>query len=293
MSAPDLARLVAAVRVTDGDGFKLKQHAPDETFGLDLDHDEAAELMQKGVERLSDLQMRLFANQRWSVLALFQAMDAAGKDGTIRHVMTGVNPQGVQVTAFKQPGPEELAHDFLHRVHRACPERGRIGIFNRSHYEEVLVCRVHPELLEAQHLPEGKRDEAFWDNRLKDIRHFERYLSRQGTVVLKFFLNVSKEEQRRRFLARIDTPSKNWKFSANDLREREHWDEYQHAYDAAIRATARPHAPWFVVPADRKWLTHLIVVEALIDALEGLKLATPELPAAERTRLEEARETLA
>ena len=191
---------------------------------------------------------------KWSLLCVFQAMDAAGKDGTIKHVMSGVNPQGVQVTSFKQPGPEELAHDFLWRVMREAPERGRIGIFNRSHYEEVLVVRVHPDLLARQHLPE-LLTKKMWDHRLEDIAAFERYLARQGTVILKFFLNVSKEEQKRRFLERMDHPNKNWKFSASDMAERAHWDDYMAAYQAAIAATAAPHAPWFVVPADHKWFT--------------------------------------
>ncbi len=226
------------------------------------------------------------------MLAVFQGMDAGGKDGTIRHVMTGVNPQGVLVTSFKQPGPEDLAHDFLWRVHKAVPQRGHIGIFNRSHYEEVLVCRVHPALLDAQKLPDGVRGKKFWKHRLDDIANFEKFLTRQGLVVVKFFLHLSKDEQRRRFLSRIDEPAKNWKFSTADLKERAFWDEYQNAYEAAIAATATPNAPWFIVPADHKWFAHLVVVEAMVQALEGLNLKDPSPSPEECARLQAARITL-
>src|SRR5580704_4036337 len=261
--------LLDRCRVTHGKGFKLKHHDPADTAGHILSKQQADHLLSAGVERLAALQTKLYSQDRWSMLCVFQAMDAAGKDGTIKHVMSGVNPQGVQVTSFKAPGPEELAHDFLWRTARALPQRGHIGIFNRSHYEEVLVVRVHPEFLARQHLPEELIGKRVWDQRLEAIATFERYLTRQGMVVLKFFLNVSKEEQRRRFLDRLREKDKHWKFSASDLAERAFWDDYQHAYQAAIAATATPHAPWFVVPADDKWFTRLIVVAAMIETLEA------------------------
>ena len=226
------------------------------------------------------------------MLCVLQAMDAAGKDGTIKHVMSGVNPQGVQVTNFKAPGQEELAHDFLWRVIRALPARGHIGIFNRSHYEEALVVRVHTELLDKQHVPRQLLGKQLWNQRLEAIAAFERYLTRQGTVVLKFFLNVSKEEQKRRFLDRLKEKDKQWKFSASDVAERAFWDDYQHAYQEAIAATATPHAPWFVVPADNKWFTRLIVVEAMIEALDALDLRIPKMSPGEQAALEAARRQL-
>ncbi len=226
------------------------------------------------------------------MLSVFQAMDAAGKDGTIKHLLSGVNPQGVQVTSFKVPGPEELAHDFLWRCVRVLPERGRIGIFNRSYYEEVLVVRVHPELLQRQRIPAELNGKKFWDHRLEAITGFERYLTRQGTIVLKFFLNISKAEQRTRFLARLEEPDKNWKFSAADMKERAFWDDYQSAFQEAIAATAAPHAPWFVVPANHKWFSHLVVGAAIIEALEKLDLKIPAMPAEEREALEKARSEL-
>ncbi len=277
-------------RISDGAGFRLRDHDPADAHGVDAAAGEA--LLAAGIERLSALQGKLFAERRHALLVVLQAMDAAGKDGTIKHVMTGVNPQGVQVTAFKAPGPVELAHDFLWRVHAAAPRRGMIGLFNRSHYEEVLICRVHPEMLEAQHLPEGSGSAAFWRHRLADIANFEAYLARQGTTIVKVFLHLSKAEQRRRFLARLDDPEKLWKFSAADLHERERWEDYQDAYEAAIAATASKQAPWYVVPADHKWYAHLVVVEALIHALERLDLQVPELSTEETSRLNEARKTL-
>jgi PPK2 family polyphosphate:nucleotide phosphotransferase len=270
--------LVARYRIADGRKFRLAEHDPDETGGLD--HDLALERLAKGVSKLSDLQRSLYANGRWALLAVFQAMDAGGKDGTISHVMSGVSPQGVSVTSFRQPGPVELAHDYLWRIHAALPERGHIGIFNRSHYEEVLVARVHPQVLDAQKLPEplgqGAGKDRFWKHRYKDIRSFERYVARQGIVPLKFFLHISKEEQRKRLLARLDDTTKFWKFSAGDLKERALWDTYQDAYEEAIIETARPEAPWFAVPANNKWFAHLVVVETLIDAIEKLSLKPPE-----------------
>lgn len=292
MKKKDLEKIGRRYRVTDGEGFRLKDWPADDLGAGTVEKEEADRLLAHGITRLSDLQERLSAQNEWAVLASFQGMDAAGKDGTIRHVMTGVNPQGVAVTSFKQPSAEELSHDFLWRTHRAAPERGRIGIHNRSHYEEVLVCRVHPELLDKQRLPPALRGGKFWKHRLEDIAAWERYMARQGTVFLKFFLHVSKEEQKRRFLERIDAPDKNWKFSSADLAEREYWDAYQEAFEEAIRGSAAPHAPWFIVPADHKWFAHLVVVEALIDALERLDLQLPSPPAEERARLQAARARL-
>lgn len=292
ISRKQVRKLLDCYRVTGGKGFKLKHYDPADTAGHLLSKQQADHLLRTGVTRLSELQEKLYAQDRWSMLCVFQAMDAAGKDGTIKHVMSGVNPQGVQVTSFKAPGPEELAHDFLWRCTRALPERGRIGIFNRSHYEEVLVVRVHPEILEKQRLPASLVGKKIWDERLTAIAGLEHYLARQGTVVLKFFLNVSKQEQKRRFLERLDEPEKNWKFSASDLAERGHWDEYQAAYQEAIAATAAPHAPWFIVPADNKWFTRLIVVAAMIEALNGLDLKLPAPSAAETAALRAARQKL-
>ena len=266
--------LVARYRVKDGARFGLAGIDPGDTGGIGKE--KATELLAEGVLRLSDLQRTLYASADWALLAVFQAMDAGGKDGTIRHVMSGVNPQGVRVTSFKQPGPVELAHDYLWRIHAALPERGHIGIFNRSHYEEVLVARLHPPVLDAQRIPAALRHGRFWKHRYKDIRGFERYVARQGIVPLKFFLHVSREEQRRRLLERLEDPAKTWKFSAGDLRERALWARYQAAYEEAIIETARPEAPWFAVPADNKWFAHLVVVEAMIDAIERLSLRVPE-----------------
>ena len=280
--------LAARYRITDGRKFRIADCDPDEDGGLDKN--KAAKRLAAGVARLSDLQRDLYANGRWAVLAMFQAMDCGGKDGTISHVMSGVNPQGVSVTSFKQPGPVELGHDYLWRVHAALPSRGHIGIFNRSHYEEVLVTRVHNEVLDAQKLPEALRGDDFWKHRYKDIRGFERYMARQGIIPLKFFLNISKEEQRKRLLGRLDDRAKLWKFSVGDLKERALWDKYQDAYEEAITETARPEAPWFAVPANHKWYAHLVVVEAMIEAIEALSLAPPAPHSDEA--LAEARRTL-
>ncbi len=285
-------KILDRYRVTAGKGFRLRDFDPGETGGVDLQKDHAAELLQQGVERLAQLQDMLYAQDRWSVLCIFQAMDAAGKDGAIKHVFSGVNPQGCQVHSFKGPTSTELDHDFLWRHSTALPERGRIGIHNRSWYEEVLVVRVHPRFLEGQKLPPRLVGKDIWSERLEDIAAYERYLARQGTVVLKFFLNVSQEEQKRRFLSRIDEPEKNWKFSANDVAERAHWDSYMKAYQAAIRGTAAKHAPWFVVPADTKWFTRLVVVAAIIEALEGLDLHYPKVTKAQKATLEVARKAL-
>ena len=292
-SRKDIRALVAGCRVTTGKGFRLDRHPTGHPAPEVVDKAAGQALLPRGVAELSDLQEMLYANSTWSLLLVFQAMDAAGKDSTIKHVMTGVNPQGISVTSFKQPGPEDLAHDFLWRVHRNVPARGMIGIFNRSHYEEVLVARVHPEILAAQRLPPALADgKHLWDHRLEDIAAFERHLGRQGTRVLKFFLNVGRDEQKRRFLDRLDEPDKHWKFSPDDLRERARWDDYQAAYAAAIAATATEASPWFVVPADHKWLMRLIVVEAVVEALRDLDLAPPAVPPALKARFAAARAAL-
>jgi len=278
--------MVKRFRVSDGDDFKLKRFDPGETCGLALDKNGASDLLQTGVRRLRDLQERLFAEKRWSVLIVLQAIDTAGKDGTIEHVMSGVNPQGCEVTSFKAPSSLELRHDFLWRTTCALPERGEIGIFNRSYYEEVLVVRVHEELLRKQGLPPKLIGKHVWRDRFESIRDFEKHLARNGTVVLKFFLNLSKDEQRRRFLSRIDEPDKNWKFEPADLAERKHWDDYQVAYQDAIAETATKHAPWHVVPADNKWFTRLIVAATIVDRLERLD---PQFPVVD----DEARKVMA
>jgi PPK2 family polyphosphate:nucleotide phosphotransferase len=284
--------VLSRFRVENGKDFHLKDHRPDDTAGLDMKKKEAADLLQKGVDILAAHQDMLYAQDRWAVLCIFQAMDAAGKDGAIKHVFSGVNPQGCHVVSFKAPSATELDHDFLWRHVTALPTRGTIGIHNRSWYEEVLVARVHPAIVEAQNLPPKLVTKRLWDERLEDIAAFERYLGRQGVVVLKFFLNVSQEEQRERFLARIEEPEKNWKFNAGDVAERRHWDAYQAAYEQAIRATATPEAPWYVVPADRKWFTRLVVAAAIARALEGLALHYPEVTDAQRRALMQAREEL-
>jgi len=287
----DLARFIAPHRITSGTGFRLKDHDPNDASREDL-KDQADELLARGVEQLALLQDKLYAQDRWSVLLVFQAMDAAGKDGVIKHVMSGVNPQGTQVYSFKAPSSEELDHDFLWRTTRALPERGRIGIFNRSYYEEVLVVRVHPEILAAQKLPPRLVTADIWRERYESIVDFERHLARNGYLILKFFLHVSKEEQRERFLDRLDLSEKNWKFSANDVAERQYWDAYQEAYEEAIAATAAPHAPWFIMPADRKWYTRLLVAAAIIEAMEQLDLHYPVLDEAAKAKLVEARRLL-
>ena len=295
MTAPaSLASMLDRGRVAGPQGFSLDRFDPHPETPAGLDKAAAVPLLAAGIARLAALQEKLYASATWSVLLILQAMDTAGKDGTIRHVMSGVNPQGVTVTVFKAPGPEDLAHDFLWRPLRALPARGIIGIFNRSYYEDVLVPRVHPEALARQHLPAALTGEpGFWDGRLDDIAGFERHLAREGTRVVKVFLNLSRAEQRRRLLARLDVPAKVWKFDPTDLGERAHWDDYRAAYAAAIAATATPQAPWMIIPADRKWLMRLLVLETLGSALDSLDLApatpTPEALAA----LAEARRTLA
>lgn len=288
-----LDELIAKYRVTAGKGFKLKDFDPGDTngFGAEFKDDAAAALAQ-GVEKLAELQDKLYAQDRWAVLLVFQAMDAAGKDGTIKHVMSGVNPQGCQVVSFKQPSAEELDHDYMWRYAKNMPERGRIGIFNRSYYEEVLVVRVHEQILHSQRMPQQLVDKHIWGDRLEDIASYERYLARNGVAVVKFFLNVSREEQKRRFLERLDEPEKNWKFSAADVTERGFWKHYMQAYEEAIRATAAGHAPWYVVPADNKWYTRLIVAAAVVDRLEQLDLAYPELDKTRKQGLLAARRQL-
>jgi PPK2 family polyphosphate:nucleotide phosphotransferase len=285
-------KLIAPYRIERGKGFRLKDIAPGDTRGLDIDKDEARAMLAEGTTRLTKLQEMLYAQDRWAVLLIFQAMDAAGKDGVIKHVMSGINPQGCQVFSFKAPTTEELDHDFMWRTTCRLPERGRIGIFNRSYYEEVLVVRVHREILAAQKIPEELVSKDIWDERFEDISGFERYLCRNGTVIRKFFLHVSKAEQKRRFLERIDEPAKNWKFSAADVAERDHWKEYMDAYEDMVRRTSSKHAPWYVVPADNKWFTRLVVAAVLVETLESLDLAFPQISPAQRKVLESARRTL-
>jgi PPK2 family polyphosphate:nucleotide phosphotransferase len=286
-------RIARKYEVHGGKSFRLKRFDPGDTAGLDAEFkEEAKALLRRGVERMAALQEKLYAQDHWGVLLIFQAMDAAGKDSAIEHVMSGVNPQGCHVTAFKQPSSEELDHDYLWRTTRALPSRGTIGIFNRSYYEEVLVVRVHPELLERQRLPPRCAGKGVFDGRYEDIASFERYLDRNGIVVRKFFLNVSKGEQKRRFLARIDEPEKNWKFSIADVDERGHWDAYQDAYERMIRATAAPHAPWYVVPADNKWFTRLVVAAVIVETLESLDVSFPKVDAVRKRELATARRML-
>jgi PPK2 family polyphosphate:nucleotide phosphotransferase len=292
-----LDQLAGRFRIDQPDKFRLADHDPADCCGLSMDKGDARDLLKEGVERLAELQERLYADNRWSVLIVLQAMDAAGKDGLIKHVMSGINPQGVQVFSFKEPSKEELDHNFLWRIARALPERGRIGIFNRSHYEEVLVVRVHPEYLKGQRLPaavNGKNNSSkdIWHQRFDDIRGFEKHLARNGTLILKFFLNVSRDEQRKRFLDRIDEPGKRWKFSMGDVAERKLWPQYMDAYEDMIRETSTPEAPWYVIPADKKWFTRLAVAGALADAMEGLKLAYPKVEGPALAELEQAKAAL-
>jgi PPK2 family polyphosphate:nucleotide phosphotransferase len=285
------AKLAKSCRIDDGKHFRLKDFDPADTGQLKSE-EEAKDLLQKDIERMEDLQDKLYAQACWSVLLIFQAMDAAGKDGTIKHVMSGVNPEGVQVTSFKAPSATELQHDFLWRTTQHLPERGHIGIFNRSYYEEVLVVRVHPEVLEAEKLPPPLVTKNIWEERFEDIRCFEQHMARNGTVIRKFFLHLSKKEQKRRFLARLDTPEKNWKFSPADVHERECWDDYQKAYEDMICHTATKDAPWYVIPADNKWFTHLTVAAAVVETLKDLDLSYPKVDAAKLKELAAARQTL-
>ncbi|MDE3155672.1 MAG: polyphosphate kinase 2 family protein [Acidobacteriota bacterium] len=279
------------LRVDRGRHFRLSAVHPGHTGGIGS-KDEAERLLGHGIARLRDMQEKLYAQNEWSVLLILQAMDTAGKDGVIKHVMSGVNPQGCQVFSFKAPSTEELDHDFLWRTTRCLPERGRIGIFNRSYYEEVLVVRVHPDILETQHLPRAVRGRHFWQGRFESIRAFEQHLARNGTAICKVFLHISKQEQRRRLLSRLDEPGKSWKFSTGDLHEREYWRQYMHAYEAMVRETAVPHAPWHVIPADNKWFARLAVAAAMVDTLERLDLSLPKANARRRKELRAARRYL-
>jgi PPK2 family polyphosphate:nucleotide phosphotransferase len=292
-------RILAELRVEPGTPAALAERDPGWTGGPDfegLSHEElkaeAKAVLAHGVEELSEAQELLWASDRYALLVVLQAMDAAGKDSAIEHVMTGVNPQGVQVVGFRSPSPEELDHDFLWRISKALPERGRIGIFNRSHYEEVVALRVHSEWLERQQLPPATRGPALWEERYEDINTFERHLDRNGTKIVKFFLHVSKEEQKKRFLARLDTPGKEWKFNAADVDERAHWDEYMAAFESALSATSTPWAPWHVIPADHKWLAQALVVRVLVDTIQALELSWPEVTEQERKANLEARKQL-
>jgi PPK2 family polyphosphate:nucleotide phosphotransferase len=287
----EASHIAEPFRVTKGETFRLKDYDPGDTGGL-KDKDDAQKLLQGGVETLSQLQETLYAQDRWGMLLIMQGMDAAGKDGVIEHVMSGVNPQGCDVWSFKQPSAEELDHDYLWRCHKVVPERGKIGIFNRSYYEEVLVLRVHPKLLQGEKLPEKLVDKNIWEERYEDINAFERYLSRNGIVVLKFFLHLSKKEQKNRFLARLEDANKNWKFSMADVTERGYWKDYQKAYEEMVQNTASKHAPWYVVPADNKWFTRVAVASAIVTALHDLDLAVPEVDKEQRKELQKVRRSL-
>jgi PPK2 family polyphosphate:nucleotide phosphotransferase len=291
MARPTFDLLANDYRVDSGKKFRLRDYEPDDTHGLDLKK-EASDLLTTSVKRMAELQEKLYAQDRWAVLFIFQALDAAGKDSCIKHVMSGLNPQGCEVHSFKSPSTEELDHDFLWRTMRLLPRRGHIGIFNRSHYEEVLVVRVHPELLARQQMPRKLVTKEIWKERYEDINAFEHYLSRQGVVIRKFFLYVSRDEQKKRFLQRLDEPEKNWKFSVGDVHERQHYDDYMRAYDDLIGATATEWAPWYVVPADRKWFTRLIVASAVIETLESVRPSFPKLDAGRLRELGAARAAL-
>jgi PPK2 family polyphosphate:nucleotide phosphotransferase len=286
------AKIFDRYRIDKPERFRLSDFKPADTAGLNCDKDEFKALVAEDAERLGELQERLYAEDKWSVLIVLQGMDTAGKDGVIEHVMAGVNPQGCIVHPFKAPSPEEIDHDFLWRSAVRLPERGRIGIFNRSHYEEVLVVRVHPDLLERQKLPPALAGKDIWKHRFKSIRGFERHLARNGTVVLKFFLHVSHDEQRKRLLARLDEPAKRWKFSAGDIAERKLWDKYMAAYEDAIRSTSRDYAPWYVVPADSKPFARLVVARAIVDKLSRLDLKYPTVGAADLKEMQKIRATL-
>ena len=292
ISMKSVREFVRPYRITEGKRFRLKDRDPADTAQLKEQKKKAKELLAAGVDMLAELQDKLYAQDRWSLLLVFQAMDAAGKDGTIKHVMSGVNPQGCQVFSFKVPSAEDLDHDFLWRTTKCVPERGRIGIFNRSYYEEVLVVRVHPEFLAKQKLSPRLVGERIWKERYESIADFEKHMARNGTVILKFFLNVSRREQKKRFLERLDLPEKNWKFSEADAKERGFWKDYMAAYEEAIRQTAAPWAPWYVVPADNKWFSRVVVAAAIIDAMERLDLHYPLVDEAKRRELAAARRLL-
>ena len=287
------SKLARSYRIDDPKGFRLTAFDPDDTAGLDRDKDDVNTMLAQDIEKLADLQKRLYAQNLWAILVVLQGMDTAGKDGIITHVMGGVNPQGCEVHPFKAPSDRELEHSFLHRAVLALPERGHIGIFNRSYYEEVLVARVHPDLLDRQKLPPRLITKSIWRERFEDIRNIEQHLARSGTLVLKVFLHISKEEQRKRLLARLDEPDKRWKFSMGDIAERKLWDKYMAAYQDAIAETSRPHAPWYVVPADHKWFARLTVARAMVDALDKLDLAYPEADAAALKEMHKVHKALA
>ena len=287
-----LYHIARRFRIDKPNKFRLSKHDPAECCGLTVDKKEAQAMLAGGIERLAELQQRLYANDRWSVLIVLQAMDAAGKDSIIKHVMSGINPQGCEVHSFKQPSAEELQHDFLWRVAQRLPTNGRIGIFNRSHYEEVLTVRVHKELLARQKLPKPLAGKEIWQQRFDDIRGFERHLARNGTLILKFFLNVSKEEQRRRFLDRIDEPAKRWKLSFADVAERKLWDQYMAAYEDMIRQTSTPEAPWFAVPADHKWFARMVVSAAMVQEMQACDLDYPKVEGEALKELRQAEKAL-
>ncbi|HYA22795.1 MAG TPA: polyphosphate kinase 2 family protein [Terriglobales bacterium] len=285
------SKLVKAYRVENGKKFRLKDFDPADTGNVHS-KEQATKLLERGIAEMAELQDKLYAQDCWGVLLVFQAMDAAGKDGAIKHVMSGVNPQGCQVYSFKAPSPEELNHDYLWRTMQRVPERGRIGIFNRSYYEEVLIVRVHPAVFKNERIPPSLITKDIWKERFEDINAFERYLTRNGIVIRKFFLNLSKKEQKKRFLDRLDEAAKNWKFSAPDIHEREFWDDYMDAYEDMVVHTATKHAPWYVVPADNKWFTRVVVAAAIVDTLDGLKVSYPKVDGEKRKELEAARATL-
>jgi len=287
----EASQIIEPYCITKGEKFRLKDHDPADTNGLKGKH-QAQGLLEDGTALLSHMQEKLYAQDRWALLLIFQAMDAAGKDGAIKHVMSGVNPQGCDVTSFKSPSNEELDHDYLWRTHKCIPARGKIGIFNRSYYEEVLVVRVHPPFLRAQKLPDQLITKHIWDERYEDINSFERYLTRNGVVIRKFFLNVSKKEQKKRFLERLEDSKKNWKFSMADVQERGYWKDYQEAYEEMIQRTATKHAPWYVIPADNKWFTRLAVASAIIETLDKLNLAFPDVEKAKKKELQAVRASL-
>jgi PPK2 family polyphosphate:nucleotide phosphotransferase len=289
--AKEAAHIAMPYRITQGEKFRLKDYDPGDTGGM-KDKEDAHGLMQHSVEMLSHLQEKLYAQDRWGMLVIFQGMDAAGKDGVISHVMSGVNPQGCDVWSFKEPSKEELDHDFMWRCHKVVPERGKVGIFNRSYYEELLVVRVHPDILKNEKLPEKLLSKNIWEERYEDINAFERYLTRNGIVVLKFFLHLSKKEQKKRFLSRLEDSEKNWKFSMADVKERGYWKQYQGAYEELIQNTATKNAPWYVVPADNKWFTRVVTALAIVTELNELNLAFPDVEKSKRKELEKVRESL-
>lgn len=288
----DREKMLSSYRISWPEKFRLKDMNPADSFGLQLSRDDAKNALRDIVKSIAKYQEMLYAQDQWSILVILQAMDAAGKDSVLENVMSGINPQGCQVHSFKAPTSTELDHDYLWRTTVALPERGRIGVFNRSYYEEVLVVRVRPEILAKQRVPKSLIGNDIWQERFDDIRAFEKHMARNGTRILKFFLNVSKEEQKKRFLERIDEPDKNWKFDAGDIEERQLWGKYMDAYEDMIRNTSTDHAPWYVVPADKKWFTRLVVAHAIDDALAGLKLDYPKVDAASRDKMMKARETL-